>query len=85
MIHSFTYVKRRRKPRYFVCDVDGIKTHFLVFQLKRQTSRYKVISNNRHELEDDATQEIDEVDAGTQEMMRLYQLYDVVLDEAEAR
>lgn len=34
---------------------------------------------------DDAAVEKDEVDAGTQEMMRLYQLYDVVLDEAESR
>ena len=59
--------------------------HFLVLQLARQTSRYKVISKNRHEPVDDAAEEKDEVDAGTQEMMRLYQLYDVVLDEAESR
>lgn len=59
--------------------------HFLVLQLARQTSRYKVISKNRPELVDDAAVEKDEVDAGTQEMMRLYQLYDVVLDEAESR
>ena len=55
------------------------------FQLARQTSRYKVVSKHRNEVEDEAAADKDEVDAGMEEMMKLYQLYDVVLDEAESR
>lgn len=44
-------------------------------------SRYKVISKHRDIKEESA----DEVDAVSQEMSRLYQLYDVVLDEDESR
>jgi hypothetical protein len=51
--------------------------------LARQTSRYKVVSKHRNEADDDGNK--DEIDAGTQEMMKFYQLYDLVLDEAEPR
>jgi hypothetical protein len=52
--------------------------------LARQTSRYKVVSKHRNDVEDD-DEDTDEVDAAMQEMMKLYQLYDVVLDEAQSR
>ena len=52
-------------------------------KLSRQTSRYKVVSEHRNDAEDDKNK--DEIDAGTQEMMKFYQLYDLVLDEAESR
>ncbi|XP_028417812.1 probable RNA polymerase II nuclear localization protein SLC7A6OS [Dendronephthya gigantea] len=50
-------------------------------KLSRQASRYKVISKHR-DVEDEVA---DEVDAVSQEMSRLYNLYDVVLDEDESR
>ncbi|CAB3984704.1 Hypothetical predicted protein [Paramuricea clavata] len=53
-------------------------------KLARQTSRYKVVSKHRNDVEDD-DEDTDEVDAAMQEMMKLYQLYDVVLDEAQSR
>lgn len=44
-----------------------------------------MVSKHRDKLENSADDEKDEVDAGTEEMMRLYQLYDVVLDEIDSR
>jgi hypothetical protein len=62
----------------------SLKYLYLALQLARQTSRYKVVSKHRNDVEDD-DEDTDEVDAAMQEMMKLYQLYDVVLDEAQSR
>ncbi|XP_046860464.1 probable RNA polymerase II nuclear localization protein SLC7A6OS [Xenia sp. Carnegie-2017] len=53
-------------------------------KLSRQTSRYKIVSKQR-DVEENEEKACDEVDGSALEMLRLYQLYDVVLDSTEHR